>query len=298
MTGRISSLKEIRFSRLEGWRYPLSISLIVHGALIVAILWNDADISEPVLPETFKVEIITEETSRQQEVIPEKFKNSSQSSSASNLKSDKPPPVEYLKTSPPGKTLKQKKYLHALKKLPQKAEIPIYAPLPKRKPVFVSIGSYYQNIENPGLQQPYAKRKSSINSNTPVKQKNYPKKDKSTKVPISLTPANLKAGAPKTPVIRTVPPRPDSEANNPWPQYPNRARRRGLEGGLILRVTVNIRGAPSDIEVIKTSGHEILDRAAVKAVRNWQFQPAKKGGKPVKASVNLPVNFFLRPNTR
>ena len=234
---------------------------------------------------------------RQQEVIPENSKNLIQSSSASNLKSDKATPVQMLKPPSLEKTPKQKKYLYVLKKPSRKAEIPI-APLPKRKPVSVPITSHYQNIENPRLQQPYPDRKSSINSVSPIEQKIYPEKDKSTKVPILSTPANLKAGGPKTPVIRTIPPRPDSGASNPWPQYPNRARRRGLEGGLILRVTVNIRGTPSAIEVIKTSGHEILDRAAVKAVRNWQFQPAKKGEKPVKASVNLPVEFRLGGHTR
>ena len=298
MTGRISSLKETKFSGLEGWGYPLSISLIAHGALIVAILWNDSEISEPVLPKAFKVEIITEQKSRQQEAIPERSKNFIQSSSASNLKSDKALPVQNLKSPSPGKTPKKKKSLHVLKKQGQKAEIHIYAPLPKHKPVLVTIGSNNQNIEKPRLQQLYTDRKSSINSDVPAKQKIYPEKDKSTKGPFLLTPTNLKAGGPKTPVIQTIPPRPDSEANNPYPQYPNRARRRGLEGGLILRVTVNIRGKPSAIEVIKTSGHKILDNAAVKAVRNWQFQPAKKGEKPVKASVNLPVKFRLGGHTR
>jgi len=285
MIGQILPLKQLRFSRFERWVYPLSISLIAHVALIVLIFLNDADISEPILPKTFKVEIVTEQKSWQQEPIPENSKNSIESTSAINLISNEPQPKEILK---------RKKNLHPSKYPPQKAENPIYAPLPKRKPVLASMRLSYQNIKNPRLQQPYTEDKLFINLDTPVKQKTYSETDKSTKVPFLSTPPNLKGGGAKTPVIRTKPPRPDSEANNPYPQYPNRARRRGLEGGLILRVTVNIKGAPSAIEVIKTSGHEILDRAAVKAVRNWQFQPAKKGEKPVKASVNLPVEFRLR----
>jgi protein TonB len=43
----------------------------------------------------------------------------------------------------------------------------------------------------------------------------------------------------------------------------------------------------------RSSGHEILDQAAVDSVREWMFLPARKGGKPVESWVLLPVKFML-----
>jgi TonB family protein len=45
--------------------------------------------------------------------------------------------------------------------------------------------------------------------------------------------------------------------------------------------------------VIRHSGWSALDRAAMIEVRNWQFQPALQDGKPVIASVQVPVSYRL-----
>ena len=89
---------------------------------------------------------------------------------------------------------------------------------------------------------------------------------------------------------------PDGQAaylNNPKPSYPMVARRRGYEGIVLLNVMVNIRGRPDAVSVKRGSGHHVLDRAALRAVRQWHFIPAKRAGEPVNASVEVPIQFTL-----
>ncbi len=80
---------------------------------------------------------------------------------------------------------------------------------------------------------------------------------------------------------------------NPSPEYPRKARRRGLEGRVILRVVVDPAGKPARVEVSEGSGHGLLDRAAVRAVRRWRFTPARRNGRAVGGEVLVPVVFRL-----
>lgn len=80
---------------------------------------------------------------------------------------------------------------------------------------------------------------------------------------------------------------------NPLPKYPLLAREKGYEGTVYLRVLVRPDGRVERLAVDRSSGYEILDRAAVDSVREWAFFPAKKGGKPVESWVLLPVKFAL-----
>lgn len=83
-------------------------------------------------------------------------------------------------------------------------------------------------------------------------------------------------------------------ANNPIPRYPRQARRRGMEGRVVLRVTVSADGSPSKITVLESSGYAILDRAAVRTFRDWRFSPAFRAGIPVISSLDVPISFRLR----
>lgn len=80
---------------------------------------------------------------------------------------------------------------------------------------------------------------------------------------------------------------------NPLPKYPPLAREKGYEGTVYLRALVRVDGRVGQLTIDRTSGHEILDRAAVDSVKGWAFFPAKKGGKLVESWVLLPVKFAL-----
>jgi periplasmic protein TonB len=81
--------------------------------------------------------------------------------------------------------------------------------------------------------------------------------------------------------------------NNPKPAYPPLSKRVGEEGRVLLRVLVSENGEPTEVQLEKTSGSERLDRAAIEAVRNWRFIPARKGNQALSAYVLVPVKFSL-----
>ncbi len=57
------------------------------------------------------------------------------------------------------------------------------------------------------------------------------------------------------------------------PTYPKLAIKRELQGSVKIRVKVSPEGKPTNTEILKSSGHELLDKAAIEAVPFWQFQP-------------------------
>ncbi len=112
------------------------------------------------------------------------------------------------------------------------------------------------------------------------------------------------APAPPAPVVAAPPrvePEPVVEAprfnaaylNNPPPAYPLSARRRGIEGRVLVRAEVLADGSCNRVELKKTSGSELLDQAALEAVRKWHFVPAKKGAQAITAWVEVPITFKL-----
>ncbi len=79
----------------------------------------------------------------------------------------------------------------------------------------------------------------------------------------------------------------------PRPDYSDEARKAKYQGDVLLSVVVLPNGKASDIEVIKSPGMG-LDQKAIDAVKTWQFKPANgPDGKPVKARVSVIVTFQL-----
>ena len=80
---------------------------------------------------------------------------------------------------------------------------------------------------------------------------------------------------------------------NPPPQYPQTARRNEWQGKVIVRAIVNPAGRVESVSVFRSSGHSVLDRAALDAVRRWRFRPGTVNGEPSRSTVEVPVNFRL-----
>lgn len=85
--------------------------------------------------------------------------------------------------------------------------------------------------------------------------------------------------------------------HNPPPSYPALARRMKLEGTTIVRVLVSSEGHPQSVAVETSSGVQVLDEAALEAVRQWSFVPAKRGHKAIASEVNVPMSFRLTADT-
>jgi protein TonB len=81
--------------------------------------------------------------------------------------------------------------------------------------------------------------------------------------------------------------------SNPKPKYPSIATSRGWEGTVRLLVKVSAEGDSEEVTVQHSSGHDVLDEAAIEAVERWKFIPAKRGETPVSSTVVVPINFIL-----
>ena len=78
------------------------------------------------------------------------------------------------------------------------------------------------------------------------------------------------------------------------PRYPPAARNREIEGTVYVKMLVSSGGSVENAFVARSSGNEALDGAAVEAVYNWNFSPAKDTyGSPVRCYITMPVNFVL-----
>ncbi|MBK5344725.1 energy transducer TonB [Pseudomonas sp. TH49] len=80
---------------------------------------------------------------------------------------------------------------------------------------------------------------------------------------------------------------------NPAPPYPQMALRRLWEGRVELRINVTAQGRAASVSVTRSSGHELLDDAAVETVRTWKFLPAKHGDTPVSGTATQVIDFKL-----
>lgn len=80
---------------------------------------------------------------------------------------------------------------------------------------------------------------------------------------------------------------------NAAPPYPLKARRLGYEGIVMLKVLIDENGRVADLMVFKSSGHRVLDHAALSAVKKWLFEPGTEGGVKKKMWVKIPVHFDL-----
>ncbi|MEO6028966.1 MAG: TonB family protein [Candidatus Binatia bacterium] len=78
------------------------------------------------------------------------------------------------------------------------------------------------------------------------------------------------------------------------PEYPSRARALEIEGQVLLEVVLDRNGRPeAGIRVLRSVS--MLDAAAVAAVRQWRFRPARDAdGHAVRVIMEVPVRFVLR----
>lgn len=77
------------------------------------------------------------------------------------------------------------------------------------------------------------------------------------------------------------------------PTYPEGARKAGLEGTTVVRIQILANGLPGDVSINTTSGHDMLDEAAIAAVRKWRFIPAKsqESGASMMCYITMPILF-------
>jgi protein TonB len=60
-----------------------------------------------------------------------------------------------------------------------------------------------------------------------------------------------------------------------------------------IEALIDVSGRVADLRLYSSSGHSILDKAALNSVRGWSFQPGMVGGRRKQMWVKVPVRFEL-----
>ena len=76
--------------------------------------------------------------------------------------------------------------------------------------------------------------------------------------------------------------------------YPDAARRQGMEGVVHVKVLVNRSGTTEEVVIMKSSGNLLLDSAAVRTARTFLFSPAVVGEEVSQSWVMVPIEFKFR----
>jgi protein TonB len=76
----------------------------------------------------------------------------------------------------------------------------------------------------------------------------------------------------------------------PAPIYPQELARKGMQGTVYVLFIVDKTGRTRDLKVQKST-HPAFNEPAVKAVKQWKFEPGKRKGKPVQFRMRVPITF-------
>lgn len=79
----------------------------------------------------------------------------------------------------------------------------------------------------------------------------------------------------------------------PSPRYPAAAQRRGQTGKVVVRVLISPQGNVVNASIEKSSGHVLLDDAALDAVQRARFKPYTENGVAHSARADIPIDFVL-----
>ena len=80
-------------------------------------------------------------------------------------------------------------------------------------------------------------------------------------------------------------------------EYPELQRRAGVEGTTVVQFVVGTDGGVEEANVVRTSGNDGLDRAALQVVETAQFTPGRNDGQAVRTRFAVPITFRLPDST-
>lgn len=76
-------------------------------------------------------------------------------------------------------------------------------------------------------------------------------------------------------------------------KYPDVARKRGINGHVLLKLLVDASGNVQEVKLLASEPAGIFDQVAMTSVRDWTFEPANYKGSPVKVWVKQRISFNL-----
>ncbi|MGZ8244672.1 TonB family protein [Methylomagnum sp.] len=160
---------------------------------------------------------------------------------------------------------------------------------PKPKPVVLP-------RPDPKPEPPPAERDEPVEDSTPAKTEPAPPEPVSRPVESSNSSATAKTHATDSKRDGGAKEAGNSPAHylqRPSPEYPAVAKRRNWEGRVVVRVKILADGSCGQAEIHQSSGHDVLDEAALEAVCKVRYAPNKRNGQAVEGWANVPINFNL-----
>ncbi len=139
-------------------------------------------------------------------------------------------------------------------------------------------------IPRPPISRPVAHRLATLPRSEPASR---------TADVVSTKPAASPAQAQAPAASPLVPPHAASGSAGLQLAYPDAARSRGIEGTAVVRATVLPDGHAAAVSIERSSGSDLLNQAALQAVRDYRFSPATRGGLPVQGEIRIPIRFRL-----
>lgn len=233
----------------------IAISLLGHTILISALVWAGKQWVPITPPETIEVMLME---------LP------AEQAGTAEVNPTSPPPQTAPKllpqTQPPAKEPLQKAQTNLP---PLKAKTEPVKPLPTPEQI-ADINTAEKALPPPVKSTATATAQTPTD---PTRQQSVP-----AELPKEVSPARVDARYAST---------------NPRPQYPSMARRLGQEGTVVLEVIVSTEGLAKSVRVQESSGHELLDQAALQAISRWKFVPAKRGEVPIEQKLSTRWTYKL-----
>lgn len=78
------------------------------------------------------------------------------------------------------------------------------------------------------------------------------------------------------------------------PYYTSEAMQRKIQGTVVLEMIVGSDGVPYDLRVRRSLDAGGLDEEAIRAAKQWRFNPGRLGDTPVDVLVTLVIDFHIR----
>jgi len=78
---------------------------------------------------------------------------------------------------------------------------------------------------------------------------------------------------------------------SPGPAYPEEAQKAKMTGSGLYELRINKAGTITSVVIVRSSGNDVLDKAATTTFRRWRFKPG------VFTSVRIPISWSAHPVT-
>jgi protein TonB len=80
--------------------------------------------------------------------------------------------------------------------------------------------------------------------------------------------------------------------HDPPPRYPWAAKQQRIQGTVVIDATIDQNGKIREPYILSSRG-QLLDEAALDAIRKWQYVPSTKDGKPMAVETTISIIFSL-----